>query len=159
MSYARCWPILLAASDGLPKGMDGVDRAVILGGDGAVSPGVADALADSLGSSEVTRVAGATRYQTAIETAHWGVNNAGLHWSHTAVSTGQNWPDALAGGPLQGRFQSIMLLTPTNSAHPDVMQTIEDMQHGIGELRFIGGSGAISEDVRNTLVSKTIDPW
>jgi hypothetical protein len=38
------------------------------------------------------------------------------------------------------------------------MQAVEDMQHGIGELRFIGGTGAVSEDVRNTLVDLTIDP-
>ncbi len=158
MSYARCWPILLARQSGLPAGLDGVDRAVILGGDAAVSPEVETALASSLGSGKVTRVSGATRYQTAIETAHWGVANAGLTWSHTAISTGENWPDALAGGPLQGRFGSVMLLTPGTTARADVTKTVKDMQRGIGELRFIGGPAAISDDVRHALAGETIDP-
>lgn len=60
--------------------------------------------------------------------------------------------------PPQGRFGSVMLLTPTAGPREDVLQTVEDQQAGIGELRFTGGTGAISNDVRDALEERTIDP-
>jgi putative cell wall-binding protein len=158
LSYAGCWPILLARTSGLPDGMTDVQRVAILGGPNAVTPEVETALSDSLGAANVTRVEGATRYETAIEIAYWGVENAGLTWSHTAIATGENFPDALAGGPLQGRYRSVMLLTPTSAAHDGVLQTVWDQQDGIGEVRFIGGTSAVSDDVRTAVMARTVDP-
>jgi len=158
MAAMRGWPILLAGASGSPEGIEGVASVVILGGEGAVAPQVESALATAIGADMVRRVAGATRYETAIEVAKWGTANAGMRWSHTAIATGANWPDALAGGALQGRSQSVMLLTPPATVHSGVADIVEQSAVGIGELRFFGGEGAIAQPVREALIERTIDP-
>jgi hypothetical protein len=97
----------------------------------------------------VTRLAGATRYSTAVAVATHGVNEAGLHWDDLALATGENFPDALTGGVLQGLDDSVMLLTLSSSLSPEVAAVLDENDGSINQVKFLGGPGAISQTVRD----------
>jgi len=146
------WPLLLEGPGGLSAASkafvsDGVVEAVILGGTGAVTPATQTYLTGQLGPSAVTRLAGPTRYQTAAAIAQYGVDS-GFHWDGVAIATGQNFPDALAGGVLQGANQSIMLLTPSAQLDPSARAALEANRNDINTVTYLGGDGAVSPAVR-----------
>ncbi|HZL05461.1 MAG TPA: cell wall-binding repeat-containing protein, partial [Coriobacteriia bacterium] len=123
LAAAAGWPIYLANPNqdnnaGLVAVMKaaGVTDAILLGGANVV----ADSIRIALGTAYETRLSGANRYDTAIAVATYGVANAGLSWNRLAIATGQNFPDALAGGVLQGKSGSVLLLTPTASLNDGV---------------------------------------
>jgi hypothetical protein len=76
------------------------------------------------------------------------VDHAGLFWNRAALATGQNFPDALAGGILQGRSGSVILLTPATSLDDGVEAKLTANASQIAELRYLGGLNAVSQDVR-----------
>ncbi len=97
----------------------------------------------ALGS--VTRLAGANRYDTAIKVARYGVANAGLAWDKVAMATGQDFADALAGAVLQGKSDSIMLLTPTASLNAEAAAAVKANKATISEVRFLGATTGLSD--------------
>lgn len=155
LSAAQGWPIYLVGADAATHEAavtamldDGVTRAVILGGEGAVASGVETMLADALGAAAVARLSGADRYETAAAVASFGVDEAGLGWNHLAIATGADFPDALVGGVLQGRSGSVMLLTPSATLAPATREVLDENAPAIAEVRFLGGYGAVSQAVR-----------
>lgn len=152
LAAAKGWPIYLADPNGdnaeLALVMDaaGVTEAIVLGGTGAVSPSVEATLAAAVGSA--SRIAGADRYATASLVAGYGVTKAGLSWNKLAIATGHDFPDALAGGVLQGESSSVMLLTPPNLLDAGVASILATNREAISEIRFVGGTGAVSDAVR-----------
>ncbi len=100
----------------------------------------------------LTRLSGANRYETAVEVATYGVVHAGLQWDMVAIATGQNFPDALAGGVLQGRYGSVLLLTPGTSLDAGVASTLTENKATIFEVRFLGSTMAVSQTVRDRVV-------
>ena len=126
----------------------GITDAIVLGGTAVVFQGYEDNLAFQLGAENVTRLAGPTRYETAVEVASHGVDEAGLCWNGMALATGENFPDALAGGPVQGQAGSVMLLTHTAMLTPSTGAALQDEAGSIAKVRFLGGPGAIAEAVR-----------
>jgi putative cell wall-binding protein len=129
----------------------GVTKVRVLGGPAVVSLAVENSLKASFGAGNVLRLDGANRYDTARAIATYGVNSAGLGWNKVAIATGANFPDALAGGVLQGRSGSVMLLTPTASLDPGVSSTLTANRAVMYEVRFLGGTGAVSTAVRTAV--------
>ena len=94
-------PILLVNPDSIPAATAqelarlGADRIVLLGGPVAVNAAVAQALEAYADAGTVTRVWGQTLYDTAaaISAATFSPGVAKVY-----VATGENFPDALAGG-------------------------------------------------------------
>jgi putative cell wall-binding protein len=84
------------------------DMAMVLGGEGAVSDQVTTTVADLV--SEVSRLRGPTRYDTAIEVAEASMANAGS--SHAVFVSGEDFADALSGGALAARLDAPLLLVP-----------------------------------------------
>jgi putative cell wall-binding protein len=123
-----------------------VTRVVILGGTGAV-PGTVDSQLDASAISH-ERLAGADRYATAVDIAASGVD-AGLSWDKCALSCGTDFPDALSGGVMQGHDSSVMVLTPSDSLDAGVKAALKANRDVIGEVRFIGGTGAVEQGVRD----------
>jgi putative cell wall-binding protein len=122
LAAAQGWPLFLAHPTGglLPgtvAAMGAVDEALILGGTGAVGTAVQTQLATTMGLT-TTRLEGINRYVTAVAIASYGVNSAGHVWDRVGIATGEDYPDALAGGVLQGKVGSVMLLTTPTSLHP-----------------------------------------
>ncbi len=92
-------PMLLTESASLPVSTRAElerlrpGRIMLIGGTGAVSTAVANQLT---GIAVTERVAGTTRYSTALEVSRrvFGPNRPGV-----VVATGEDWPDAVASGP------------------------------------------------------------
>ena len=144
------YPIFLARADGISDEtqavMDdlGVTDVLLLG-----SPGVLPAAVGSQGGVDVTRIAGDDRYETAIGAATWGVEEFGMSWSPLALATGENYPDALSAGPAQGMKGSVMLLTTGDYLYPATEAALVANASQIGQIDWIGGLPAISQDVRD----------
>lgn len=156
-SAANRWPTLLVPSGGgLPDAVRAfvsanADAAVVLGGTGAVSARTYDELAGMLGAGNVTRLGGADRFETAAMAARWFAGQAGLTYAMPAIATGRSPYDALAGGVAQGRCGSVLLLTETNSLPTATTMELLDNAETITEVRFFGGTGAVSQAVRDSV--------
>lgn len=153
LAAANGWPIYLVA----PTGADpdtvtamkaaGVRHTVVLGGIGAVPPAVATAVAADV-SCSTERIGGASRYETAAKIATYGAERAGMCWTRVAIATGANFPDALAGGVLQGACGSVMVLTPSKTLDPATRAALSANKGSVSEVRFLGGLGAVSSETR-----------
>jgi len=154
LAAANGWPIFLSAPTGTPpvgvmQGL-GVTDALILGGNGVVSPTQELAL-HSVFPGHVTRLAGTDRYATGVAIATYGVDHAGLGWDGMAIATGQNFPDALAGGVLTGRNGSVMLLTASTWLPTPVAERLTENRDVISTVYYLGGTSAVSQSVRDTI--------
>ncbi len=95
----------------------GAEHAWIVGGEAAVSPTVVDALTD-LGITDTTRLAGATRYDTALEVATYLQGPEPGHGVEVYLvrgDGGDNWSAATAVATNAIRSR---LLTPDNVLPP-----------------------------------------
>lgn len=159
LAAAQSWPLYLVPASGISAAtqasMDdaGVTDVILLGGTAAVSSDIENALKSAHGASHVTRLEGLNRFDTAAIVAAYGVEHAGLSYNGLAIATGENFPDALAGGVLQGRAGSVMLLTRKAFLSAETAAVIEANTHVISEVRFLGGTGAVSQDVRDAVLA------
>lgn len=138
-------PVLLVASASIPPqtraALDALDpqRAIILGGTGAIRAEVEDELRGLV--DETTRVEGGTRFETAVE-----VSRASFSGARTVyVATGVNFPDALGGGPAAAGAVGPLLLTP-GSGLPDVVAE-EIARLNPRRAVVLGGTAAIRDAV------------
>lgn len=147
IAAARSWPITLANPNTddvyVPEG---TEHAMILGGTGAVSAAVEASLVAGLGDEGVDRFGGLTRYETAVEVANFGVSQ-GLRWDGVGVATGENFPDALSGGPFLAVYETVLLLTPSDWLHPATKAALEAHDEDINTVHILGGTGAVSAAV------------
>lgn len=155
LSTAKGWPVYLvdprpAKWPAMVSGMraDGVDSALILGGTAAVSAGVESGIIKALGTANVERLDGATRYETAVRIARYGVDRAGLAWNGLAVASGVDFPDALAGGVLQGHSGSVVLFSQPDTLPGVTREQLLSNRGIVDSIRFLGGTGALSSAVR-----------
>ncbi|MCE5203897.1 MAG: cell wall-binding repeat-containing protein [Coriobacteriales bacterium] len=155
IAAANGWPVYLSEPGSLSVATRAamIDNAsnhgYIVGGLGALSAAV-DAQLDASPFVGFTRYAGGNRYQTSALLAQRGFEGMGMLWSRPALATGENFPDALAGGVLQGSDCSVLLLTPTASLDASAAAAIAANKDSIYEIRFLGGSGAVSTQVRTS---------
>jgi putative cell wall-binding protein len=156
LAAAKGWPILLTQANTLPVDTRAVlqDPAVrsayVVGGTAAVSDGVLGAVRGELGSDQATRVAGATRYATALQVAALAESN-GLSWEGVCISTGESYADALAGGPFAARFGTFVTLTPSASLDLGLGARLSAKRPA--GVRFLGGTGAVSQTVRDQVLA------
>lgn len=155
IAAASGWPIYLArpgttADTAVVGAMraDGVKRVAVLGGTGAVSPATFSAIRAGIDAAAL-RVSGLNRYETALRVAEYGVSSHGLVWDGLALTTGENFPDALAGGVMQGRAGSVMLLTTPRALHAQVRDALLAHRANISSVSFLGGTGAVSIGTRS----------
>lgn len=156
LAAGKKWPLFLVhPATGIGAGtwaaMSDVDGAVILGGKAAVSTAVAKSLKDAPGVANVDRLGGDDRYETAAKIAKYGVDEAGLGWNLVAITTGEDFPDALAGGVLQGNVGSVMLLTRRTALHAETRRALADNSDAITTVTFLGGLDAVNESVRTAV--------
>jgi len=138
-------PSLLPTTTALAIDELGVSSAWVIGGPGAVGT-TATAGIESLGLS-VERLAGATRFETALRLAEHG-DALGLSWSNLGLATGYSYADALAGGVAQGATGSLLLLTPGTSLDAGAAGAITTHRAEIGRVRCFGGTAAIGDAAR-----------
>ena len=155
LAAANGWPVFLVSptsgltADAQAMVVSDVDTALVLGSTTAVSADVYTYLDGE--TTSITRLEGAGRYQTAVAIAQYGVDSAGLAWDNVAITIGTDFPDALAGGVLQGVDGSVMLLTPGTSLDPAVATVLEDNKDDITAVRYLGSVNAVTQAVRDAI--------
>ncbi|MCL1593012.1 MAG: cell wall-binding repeat-containing protein [Actinomycetia bacterium] len=148
-------PILLTAPDSLPGPTKAElarlnpKRIVILGGSAAVGSSV-EALLAAYTTGGVSRIAGANRYETAKLISQSEFGN-GL--SVVYVATGENFPDALAGGPLAGLNTSPIILVQKFSIPNPAKAELNRLRPK--RIVILGGTGVISTSVEQQLAGFT----
>jgi putative cell wall-binding protein len=172
-------PVLLVRADSIPPETaaaitelettrscapcDGVAEIIVVGGTSVVSSAVLEALDALNGDQGVRRLAGADRYETAVEVAKF-VNDEPCD---VILATGENFPDALAAGPLSGwlgggdcgdaEYGSPILLNRGAALLPDVKGYLATMtgsgKVGAPTVHIIGGTGAVPQSVEDEIRS------
>lgn len=165
VAFAKKAPIFLVASgEGLGRSQQqalvkgarsgGFTSIAIVGGTSAVSrqaEGFISGICYWNGGS-YTRLAGATQYETSAEVATWAATSQGLSWDSLAFATGAAPYDALAGSVLQGGSGSVLLLI--DGSNTATLNAAALHKGSIGHVRFLGGTAALPQNLRNTIVSK-----
>lgn len=106
-------PVLLVTTEDVPDATrdffteHDVQRAIIVGGEAAVSGGAEQELAGLV--VDVQRLVGADRFATSRQVADVVVRE-GASARATWFATGANWPDALAAGPAAAAQGGVLLL-------------------------------------------------
>ena len=148
-------PILLSRPSVLPSVTAEAIRsleastALVAGGEGALDSTVTASLGDA-GASTVERFAGANRYETSLLLAKHG-EDEGLAWDDIAIATGTGFADALAGGVMQAKRGSMVVLTPPDRLAPAPDWAVREHVTDIEKVTVLGGEGAIEPIVRRQL--------
>lgn len=150
LAAAKGWPLLLSGRSGLSartlSALEdiGATETLVLGGTGAVP----ESVVGQLTGRSPERLQGVSRYATARAVAEYGVDHAGLSWDKVALATGEDFPDAVVGGVLQGLDGSVMLLTPGAYLHAEPRAALAAGKGEVRTVRFLGGEGVISPTAR-----------
>ncbi|MDO9557905.1 MAG: cell wall-binding repeat-containing protein [Coriobacteriia bacterium] len=129
----------------------GVSRALVLGGESALTSQIASDLATTVGAENVIRLGDSTRYSTASVITAFCLPESSLGYGSLAIATGQNYPDALAGGVMAAHMGTYLGLTPSGSLHPELAQTLLDHTEEVGSPHVLGGSSVILSIVRESI--------
>ena len=148
-------PILLVTKDTIPEATWAElkrlrpDRIVVLGGTAAVSAAIVEYLDQDL-PSDVSRLAGADRYSTAagVSAAHFGPGTPVAF-----VARGENYPDALAGGPAAAKLGGPILLTQKGALPPATASELRRLKPK--RIVVLGGTAAVSGAVEKALRAHT----
>jgi len=151
-AHALDLPLLLTPTDTLSPDAAGyitansVDTVIIVGGTAAVSQGIQDDLeADGI---TVNRLAGINRYETSVAIADFHVTQ-GFTLDELVVATGENFADALAGGPYASVMGAPLVLTQTSVLTPATATYITDNCQAIDALSILGGTAAVTTAVED----------
>jgi hypothetical protein len=91
-----------------------------------------------------TRLYGPTRYQTMDKIVRKGWTDANA----AIIATGENFPDALAGGAFNGRSGSVLLLAAENSMGTFCIDAIVKAHHlEIGTGYFLGSETVVPQSL------------
>lgn len=150
-AYAQKAPVFLSdAETGLTVDQQNAlkdgnfTQIVIVGGAQAVPEFVSAQIEQTVGIKPI-RIAGQTRYNTSILFARWAIGQGALTMNNVVFTTGQNYPDALSGGPLAGRDASCMLLVNNSDATvSNVGSYVSSYAESVSEAYILGGANAVS---------------
>lgn len=153
LSAKSKYPILLTRGDALSPSAAAVLRelkiknVVILGGPASVGPGVEATLRKQ--GYQVTRIADANRYSTALRIARFGADmGVGLSWSNVGVASGVAFADALSGGAAQGKLGSLLVLTPGQPLDGNARVAMVEHRDAVKRARVFGGIKTITQKTR-----------
>ena len=164
LAWAAHLPVLLTPTDGLaPEAKDAlttlhVQHVVILGGTAAVSAST-EGEVTAMGIT-TERLQGGTREATAVAIANAEHDLFGFLFKHVFLAVGDNFPDALAGGPIGGLFKWPILLTATtNSLSDDTQRFLKANDGTVSAITAFGGPNAISDAVlKQATTTSTCSP-
>ena len=102
--------------------------------------------------SVLNRIYGNTLYDTAVE-----ISKKGWDYAPVAVlATGGNFPDALTGTVLAHKVNGPLLLTESDHLNPAVSAELKRL--GTQEVYLLGGTGALSSSIEQSLKDQGILP-
>lgn len=158
LAYSMKAPVFLADENGtLPEKTvraltsGGFTRAVAVGGTAVISErtmGVLDATVIASGGSysDVVRIAGESLYDTSAAVARWAVQEGLLSWDGAAFATGRFPYDALAGGAVQGKEKSVLLLV--DEGQYAALDAVVDAGEVVSSIKFLGGRAVVTPVTR-----------
>lgn len=168
LSGAANAPVLLTARHTLPTAtasaiatldgqVPGAATIHVVGGEAAISGAVRTQLV-GLGYA-LNQIGGSNRYQTAVNVA-MAANSispvGNFRNQRTAiVTTGQNFPDALAAGPLAQAGRHPVLLTTATALSPETDLALTALN--IQQVIILGGPAAVSDGVADAIGAKGIE--
>lgn len=147
-------PILLVTTDELPDAtaaaLDG-RIATIVGGEAAVSPDVAVAVADETGDP-VGRIAGDTRFRTALAVSRVA-RDAGMDPATSWIATGEQYPDALTAGPAIAARGGVLMLVATSGLENSTATAdyVHEVNLVLEAFQVVGGEAAVPSEVVDQL--------
>ena len=149
-------PVLLVSTDSIPaEAIAELERLnpaniIVAGGPLAVSDGVFRSL-DAYASGTVSRIFGATAYDTAVAISKHANPDASPTNAvgKVYIATGESFPDALAAAAPAARDGHQVLLVQKNAIPAAVMAELQRLAPK--EIVVLGGPIAISESVKTTL--------
>ncbi|TDB38790.1 MAG: cell wall-binding repeat-containing protein [Actinobacteria bacterium] len=150
LAYAKHYPILFSRQSELGTDTAGYLSArkptgLVVGSE-TVVPASVFAEVQTLTAKTPQRLAGPNRYATAAAIARFSLGALeGFSSSEVYVTTGLNYPDALAGGVIAGKGMHPLVLTGFDSVPPDTASFLKEKQPTIGYIWILGGAGAISK--------------
>lgn len=103
-------------------------------------------------ASTTNRLAGATRYDTAVDIAQDGWYQS----DYAILAYGENYPDALSAAPLAKKYNAPILLTSTNNLPSVTKQSLENLK--VKTVFIIGGTGVIPTSIDDELIQMGITP-
>ena len=101
----------------------------------------------------VERWSGKDRYDTSTEIIKHEIEE-GLSLDLCAVSSGENFPDALSGGALVGKNNGILLLACENNTQT-IDSILRENKDSVGMCYILGGTAAIP-DILKKYIQNTI---
>ena len=123
-------------------------KIVVLGGTGAVSDAVLNALKPYTGGN-VVRYAGASRFATAADIS---AHTFGTGVDVAYVANAYNFPDALAGAAAAGTIKGpVLLVGPTGAINASTAAELTRLKPK--KIVVLGGTGAVSDAVLNALAA------
>jgi putative cell wall-binding protein len=163
-SYAEKAPIFLAdptaglddattqvIKDAIAAGE--ITQIIITGGTGSVPDAIKSQLGYSIGDYDMfTRLYGANRYETSVEVANYAVANTALGYDQMAAATGENFPDALAGGAFAGKIGTVLLLVADDdTGRIGIESVVGANSAAINSGYVLGGPGTVNASIMTAL--------
>ncbi|MBP3950214.1 cell wall-binding repeat-containing protein [Bacillus suaedae] len=155
IAAANNWGIVLTEKYKLPEeSFDWMNAkpVMIVGGTAVVSNSVEQSISAYNAKNSLKRLSGKDRYQTLVAVVNSFKNN--LNMDEILVTTGTNFPDALASAPLAIGTQSPLIIVNT-SMTPSVQMLLMENGDKIGKITTIGGTNAVNdkmiESIKNSI--------
>lgn len=131
LAAAKGWPILLARENGdLPR----ITRNLIV--DLEIDAALVVGTTTELSLAYVDRLKGAGGYETAALIAEYAASH-GLEFTHTAIATGDSFPDGLVTGPCLAADNGMLLLATNGRLTPEMLSLFGENRKAIRTLDFI----------------------
>jgi putative cell wall-binding protein len=147
-------PLLLVNPATLPASIKAALQAinpsevVLLGGTPSVSTTVKNQIAASLPSAEITRIAGADRYETSRLVSASGFPS-GSNASY--IATGANFPDALSGGAAAAKRNAPVVLVNGAATTIDTPTRNLLVSLGVDVAYIAGGTPSVSSGIQTAI--------
>ena len=158
ISAKQGYPIFLEGRNGLSDStlqtMEriGVQRVVLLGQSDVVSTATEELMRSELGGPNVRRLGGNDRYKTAADIVTWAIGHpANMDVDQIAIATGENFPDALSGGPMQARANGVLLLTRGGYLSGEASAFLDAHSDECAEIVFLGGTDIVTPTARTSV--------
>ncbi|WP_129582307.1 cell wall-binding repeat-containing protein, partial [Miniphocaeibacter massiliensis] len=147
-------PLLLTPSKTLPKEVEkeierlGAKKVIIIGGEAAVSNGIQNKLANKLGKANISRISGATRYETAVKIGKEVRAITGQNKEAILVD-GTNFPDAIVMTSMGVEKDMPILLTQPSKLNASTEKALKEWK--AEKVTIGGGEVAVSNAVQKQL--------
>lgn len=133
----------------------GVTEVTLVGGESAVSAGVASELTKA--GYTVDRLSGSDRFQTNIDI----LNTLEFNMDKMVVATGMSFPDALAGSVLAARENNPIVLVPKDEnamLNSPMASYLNNNRVLVNNFSILGGWGVINYKVENIVRTGKANP-